>query len=119
MRKRRKRLRKLWKGWEAARRSPLDDDAMTAGNVRVGITAPVTVAGMTRIARAPGIEDVGIIDRPREKDVLTETGHRPGERDRIGIARLRGLDHLELVDIEIDTIVGVEHFTIRKYFAIN
>ena len=108
-------MHRLWNGWGAARRSPLDDDAMTAGNGRVGITVPVIVAGMMRIARAPGIGDVGIIDRPREKDVLTETDHRQGEKNRIGIGRLRGLDHLELVDIEIDTIVGVEQLTIKQY----
>lgn len=82
---------------------------MTAGNGRVGITVPVIIADMAKIARAPGIGGVGIIDHPREKGVLTGTDHRQGEKDRTGIGRLSDLDHPELVDIEIDTIVDVEH----------
>ena len=107
MRRRGKRLRRLWKGRGAARRSPLGDDVMTAENGRVGTTGPVIIAGMARIARAPEIGDIGIVDRPREKGD-TGTGHRQGEKDRTGIDRLRGLDHLELADIEIDTTVGIE-----------
>ena len=80
---------------------------MTAGNDRVGTTGPVIVADMARITRAPGIGGTGIVDRPREKGD-TGTGHHQGEKDRTGIDRLRGLDHLELADIEIDTTVGIE-----------
>ena len=81
---------------------------MTAGNDRVGTTGPVIVADMARITRAPGIGGTGIVDRPREKGDLTETGHRQGEKDRTGIGPPRGLDHLELADIEIDTTVCIE-----------
>lgn len=116
MKRKRRRLRRLCNGWEIARKSFLDDDVMTAGNGRVDTTNPVIVADMERIARAPGIGGIGIIDRPQGKGDLTETGHHQGEKDRTGIDRLRGLDHLELTDIEIDTTVGVEQFTIRQYF---